>query len=98
MSDKAVNKQLGQSHDLILSNRGSSGLAIRWRVSDDSIAYVERLENLPANALQPGDPLQTRYRIHFVQKGPVTVSFFETQVWDDDFPEIALQQLSFVVA
>ncbi|OJJ15405.1 hypothetical protein BKI52_38985 [marine bacterium AO1-C] len=97
MTTQPISKKAGETHELVLANRGSTGLTIQWEVSNEGLATVERLDNIVVEEEKPGDAIQTRYCIHLLKAGEVTVHFYQTQLWDDDFPPITLARLTFVV-
>jgi len=97
MDTQQISKKPGETHQVILLHRGSAGLLIQWEVSDEKMATVERIDSLISEKEKPGDPLQVRYQITLLRQGEVTVHFYETQPWDDDFPKITLEHLTFVV-
>ncbi len=98
MTSNPISKKVGDTHTLVLTNRGSAGLSIQWKLSDDTLAAVERLEHLPTPEAQPGDAIQTQYQITLLKKGQVAIHFYETHIWDNDFPDLPLEEFIFVVA
>ena len=97
MKATRIIKHQGDTHDLILTNQGSTGFSIQWEISNQDIASVERLENILPENLQAGSPIQTKYRIHFQKRGEVRIDFCETRVWDDTIPKNILAQFLFIV-
>ena len=77
MAKNPIVKYVGDTHELILDNHGSSGMSIQWEIKEDQIATVQRLENIPPENPTPGAPIQTVYKIEFQKKGKVNIHFFK---------------------
>ncbi len=97
MKTDEIIKHVGETFELVLKNHGSSGLSIQWELSNEAVATIERLENISSINLQAGSPIESKYCIRFIKEGEVVIHFYETRVWEDDFPKRTLERFKFRV-
>ncbi len=97
MKTDEIIRHVGQTFEVVLENNGGSGFSIQWEMNNEDIAKVERLENISPTNQQAGSPIETKYCIRFMKKGEVNVHFYETRVWEDNFPKKTLKSFRFRV-
>ncbi|MBK9735674.1 MAG: protease inhibitor I42 family protein [Saprospiraceae bacterium] len=80
--------KIGESFEINLEERGTSGLSLLYKVEPDnliSISTIQKNDETPKNA---GDSMLKHFKITAINKGIAKVRFYETQRWDKNFPEI----------
>ena len=97
MMTHEIIKHPGESVELILSNHGATGFSIQWEISDETIASVERLENIVTSHPEAGSSIKTKYVIHLKKKGKVSVHFFSSRIWEENGPKKTLEFINIKV-
>jgi predicted secreted protein len=92
-----VRKNIGDEFEIELHTRGGAGLTMLYRINQEDIVAVERLQLPKTGMLKPGDPTKAVYRLRAQKKGNVRILFYETRTWDKDFNEIPVKELAIVV-
>jgi hypothetical protein len=77
-----------ESFQLVLQSRGGIGLQLSYRVDNEGVVDVFRMEADTSAPVSPGSSMPVTYRITGVQKGKVSITFYETQPWNKSFKEI----------
>jgi len=89
---ETIKLKIDEEHQLILDNRGATGLKIMYSCEPEDIVSIERLDNLPITDHMPGSSIKSVYSIRAKQTGQVKVSFYETRVWDENFEPIPVKE------
>ena len=88
--------KLGESFEVALENRGTSGLTLDYSLTAPNIVKVEK-KNQVYEYSKVGNPLLVTYLITGIGKGKTQINFFETQTWDKDFIPISKQVIQLTV-
>jgi hypothetical protein len=81
----------GESFEVALNSRGAMGLKMQFKTEPDGVVSVKQLESRMGAATMAGDAIKVVFRITGERTGNTTVTFFETQPWDKDFPPIVAE-------
>ena len=90
-------KKVGEDFEIILDNRGSSGLSLLYETDNHEVVRIEKIEHRQPENSKPGDPIKIVFKIHPQKKGTVNVLFYETQVWNKNFQHIPVKEMMITV-
>ena len=93
MQTEIIHKKINETHRVVLSSRGASGLQMMYRVDHEGLVSVERINNLSGEKNMPGNSIEVVFEIRAQIKGSVKIVFYETQPWNKDFKEIVLKEI-----
>ncbi len=98
MEVQKINLKIGESKDILLQNRGASGLSLLYECDshDHDIVSVECIETSPKK-LSPGSPNTVLYRLQSKKKGNAHILFYETRSWDEEFQRIPILRIELKV-
>ena len=97
LMNEVITLKRDQIYQVSLLSRGSAGLQLKYRVSNDSIIEVTRTGTLNSNIKETGSAVTVNFQITALQPGNVTVTFFETRPWDKTFAEIVQKQINITI-
>lgn len=102
MPTENLHLQTGEIYKMTLPSRGATGLQLLFRVTDDSIVDIKRIEssgneNDSTAPRSIGGPVQATFEITALKPGETNVTFYETRPWEKDFKEIIVQNLTIEV-
>ena len=89
---------VGQSLEVVLPQRGSSGFSLLHCVSAEGIVVIEGPEAVGPQGRPPGDPVDQRFIIRALQPGTVRILFYETRIWDKGFPALPVREWDITVS
>ena len=90
---EAVQKKVGEIFDVILDNRATSGLSMMYKLDKEGIVTVEGTRSQKREDMVPGDPVKVKYSIHAITPGTVIILFYETQIWNKNFPPLPVKEI-----
>lgn len=88
-----LDKKIGDTFDIKLDNRGTSGLSMKYTMDNQGIVSVEGPHFMKTENRMPGDPARVSFTIRTIKTGTVKILFYETQVRNKSFPPLEVLTL-----
>jgi len=90
---ETLQKKVGDTLEVVLDERGGSGLSMKYKIDNEELVSIEGPETLSRGQMKPGDAVKVKYTIHFLKPGSTKILFYETQVWNKNFPPLPAKEL-----
>ncbi len=94
METITVKKRVGETFEITLPGRGAVGLSLQFKIDDDRIVSVSKVEKAATEALRPGDSMDITFSVHVKEKGTTNILFYETRLWDIAFSPLPVKKIS----
>jgi hypothetical protein len=88
-----LDKKIGEVFELLIDNRGTTGLSIMYSMDKNDIVSIEGPKFLKTENAKPGDTNKISFKVTTLKTGGVKILFYETQIWNKNFQPLQVLEM-----